>query len=314
MPKKNKSSSVIEGDILTLNHIYPFRIGLISDMHIGAEHGLFPLGYVDAYGREIGLNEDQKILWKYFSDFIKHLNECKVNTLIVLGDLIAGKNRKEGGVYMMNVDLEMQKDVCAFFLAYICEQVPTINKVLIFRGTPYHGAKESTIERDITGILSRDYNVKADYMGEYSYLTLKYGKYKKVLWLAHPATGATVYPETVLGRDIGQFLQAFAMGKLPKVDMIIRAHRHEYMELHKSSIRYMILPCWQCYVPYDNAVKWYSKWQPDIGGAILLADEQVRLRPWHFTYPNIVDPRRQKHLRHESDKKSNRPRVKLNKA
>jgi hypothetical protein len=72
--------------------------------------------------------------------------------------------------------------------------------------------------------------------------------------------------------------------------MIIRAHKHEFIELHKSSIRYMVLPCWQFYVPYDKAVEWYSKWQPDIGGAILLADEEMRLRPLHFVYPNIVDP------------------------
>jgi len=298
MPKKKKISTIIKGDLLELTDAYPFRIAFMSDFHIGAEHGIFPKGYKDPYGREINLNGGQKILWNYLQEFIEVMKKYKINTLILLGDLIAGKNRKEGGVYIMNVDEEIQKDACAYLIAYICEQIPSIQRVLMFRGTPYHGSRDTAIEESITGILAK-YGVNAEYLGEYSYLTLQYGAHKKVLWIAHPATGATVYPETVLGRDIGQFLQAYGMGKIPKVDMIIRAHRHEYMELHKSAIRYIILPCWQFYVPYDKAVKWYAKWQPDIGGVILLADEKCRLRPWHFIYPNIVNPQRFLTLRHE---------------
>jgi hypothetical protein len=277
-----KDELVLNGKLLKLSHDYPFRIGFISDLHVGAEHGLFPKDFSDRYERPIALNGGQETLWTYFNDYIDQLNKYKINTLIILGDLIAGKNYKEQGLYMMMVDLETQKDACAFLINYVCKKVPSIEKVLLFRGTPYHTSRDTSIEESIAEKLGSKYGITAKYMGEFSYITLKYGKFKKVIWLAHPATGATVYPETVLGRDIGQFLQAHAMGKLPKVDMIIRAHRHEYMELHKSTIRYMILPCWQFYVPYDKAVKWYAKWQPDIGGAILLADNQIRLRPWHF--------------------------------
>ena len=287
----SEESIVLNGDNLTLTHTYPFRIGLMSDIHIGAVHSIFPKGFKDPYGAPYGLNPEQEKLWEYFEDFLTQLNKCKINTLIILGDLIAGKNRIEGGVYMMNVDLEIQKKACVFFIQHITETVPSIEKILIFRGTPYHGARESSIEESITDKLKSE-GINAKFMGEYSYLKLQHNGYEKVLWLAHPATGATIYPEMAMGRDIGHFLQAYAEGKLPKVDMIIRAHKHEFMELHKSTIRYMILPCWQCYVPYDQAVKWYSKWQPDIGGAILLADDHLRLRPWHFTYPNIVTSKR----------------------
>lgn len=303
--KKVETELVIEGDLLQLTHNYPFRIGFMSDMHTGAQQGIFPVGFTDSYGRTWqlrDLNGGQKALWKYLQDFIKNMNGCKVNTFVILGDIVGGQNWKERGVYMMNVELEWQTDACANLIAYICEKVPSIERVLLFKGTPYHGSKDLSVENMVAGKLAKDYGINAMYLGEYAYLSLKYKKYKKVLWLAHPATGATVYPETVLGRDIGQFLQAFATGKLPRVDMIIRAHRHEYMELHKSTIRYMILPCWQFYVPYDQAVKWYAKWQPDIGGAILLADEQCRLRPWHFTYPNLVNPKRFITLKHKSDK------------
>ena len=302
---KNAQVEVVGGDLLTLTQTYPFRIGLISDLHVGARHGVHPINYVDRVtGQPYPLNnKGQKVLWKYLQDFIERMRENKVNTLVILGDIIGGQNWKERGAYMMYVDMNIQIRACAYLIAHICKKVSTIEKVLLFKGTPYHGSKDLSAEEQVANDLKANYGVNATYLGEFVYLVLRYGKYKKTLWLAHPATGATIYPETVLGRDIGHFLQACAMGKLPPVDMIIRAHRHEFMELHKSAIRYMILPCWQFYVPYDKAVKMFAKWQPDIGGAILLADEQCRLRPWHFTYPNLVNPKRFLNLQHKSDPK-----------
>lgn len=301
MTNEQKKSFIIEGEMLVLEQRYPFRIAFMNDIHVGAQHGMFPEGFVGIYGAKETLNGGQKILWKYLNQYIGEMNKNKVNTFFVVGDLIAGKNYKDGGSYIMNVELPQQKEACAFLIAYICEKVPTIKNVYFLRGTPYHGSQDGSIEKDIAGILALKYDIKPKYLGEYTYLTLKYGKYKKVIWIAHPATGATMYPEMAMGRDIGHFLQAYAMGKLPKVDMIIRAHKHEYISLHKSTIRSVILPCWQFFCPYDKAVKWYSKWQPDIGGLILLADEQVRLRPWHFTYPNVPDPKRFLTLKHSLD-------------
>lgn len=295
---------VLNGNKVTLTHNYPFRIGLISDLHVGAQHGLFPPDFssiLGGFGEGFNINEGQRKLWEYYNNFIDKLNNFKVNTLIINGDLIAGKNYIEGGAYMMNVDLEVQKNAATEVIAYLCKKVPTIEQVFILKGTPYHGARDTSIESHIADKLKANFGINASYQGEYMYMDLKYNNKRKTIFLAHPAAGGVIYPETAYGRDIGQFLQAQATGKLPKIDMVIRAHKHEYVELHKSSIRYMVLPCWQFFCPYDGAVKMYSKWQPDIGGAILLADDEMRLRPMHFTYPNIVDPEKYLTLRHKSD-------------
>jgi len=98
-----------------------------------------------------------------------------------------------------------------------------------------------------------------------------------------------VYPETAAGRDIMFWHSAIARGKLPKVDVVIRAHGHYHMELHKEEIRYIMLPCWQWFVPYDKALKYFSKFQPDIGGYLLLFDDKLRMSAWHFIYPNITE-------------------------
>lgn len=294
----------LDGEPVKISHVYPFRIGLMSDMHIGAQHGLFPPDFqsdLEGFGVGLKLNRGQELLWQYFNQFLDKLNEFKINTLFILGDIIAGKNRKEEGTYMASVDLKIQMEAASTVLGYVCKKVPTIEKIIMIRGTGYHGSRDTPVEYTIANVTKAKYGVDVQYAGEYMFLDLKYNNKKKTLWLAHPATGAVVYPETALGRDIGQFLQAYAMGKIPKVDMVIRAHKHEFIELHKSSIRYMVLPCWQFYVPWEKAVEWYSKWQPDIGGAILLADEDVRLRPLHFTYPNIVDPQKYITFHHKDD-------------
>lgn len=295
---------IIKGEPVEIKYNYPFRIGLISDLHIGAQHGLFPLGFKDDFKLGYDINDGQVKLWEYLNNYIQKLNDFKVNTLIVLGDIIGGKNMKELGTYMVGVDLNMQISAAAFTINHICKNVPSIEKVFLIKGTPYHGAKDTSSDKTIALTLKAEYGINAEYKGEYMYLNLEYNGKNKVVWLAHACTEASVYPETALGRDIGQFLQGFATGKIPKVDMVVRAHKHEYIELHKSSIRYMILPCWQFYVPYDKAIAWYSKWQPDIGGAILLADDEMRLRPMHFTYPNVIDPTKFLHLHSAVDPKS----------
>ena len=232
---------------------------------------------------------------------IKKLNEYKVNILMVVGDVIAGKNYFNGGGWMMNVELETQKDACAYLLAYIKEQVPTLNKIWIWDGTPYHDSMDTSIAKSVTEKLASQYGILADYMGEYKYITLKFNGYERILWVTHPSTLAGQYPEQVMARDIKDFLASSASGKIIKPDMIIRAHRHEYIEIHKSTIRSIILPCWQFYIPFDKALKSYSSFQPDIGGVILLADDELRLRPWHFTYPNITEPERFLTLTHEKE-------------
>jgi hypothetical protein len=98
-----------------------------------------------------------------------------------------------------------------------------------------------------------------------------------------------MYPETTMGKDIMLHNEAVAEGKTIHVDYIIRAHKHSYGEVHRRNNRAIQLPCWQMFVPYDGAVKNYFKWQPDIGGFLMLFDEQLRAQTMHFIYPSIPD-------------------------
>ena len=281
-----------EKEALILKHEYPFRLATFQDVHIGSQMALWHEDIMDRYGNRIVPNEGQKILWSYLEHYIGVLKKLKIKVLLCPGDMIAGTNPKEYGRYMLPIDLNSQVEACAWIINYIAERVPSLEQVMLWRGTPYHGSRDVELIEMLETILYKDYGIQATYNGPYSYLVFERDGKKKVFWIGHPATEAVVYPETAMGRDIMFFQQKYGEGKLPKVDLIIRAHKHEYIELHKASMREILLPCWQFFVPFDRAVKWYPKYQPDIGGVTILLDEELRIRPWHWIYPNIVDPLR----------------------
>lgn len=290
--------ATITGKPLVLRHVYPIRLAIISDLQIGGQYGLSKPEFEDYYGTKFSVGTSmRKKLWEYFEDFMKQAKKNKVQALLIVGDLLSGQNPKERGQYEMNVELPMQMKMAAEIIDYFCKKVPSIQKVFLWKGTPYHGSRDTSVEDTVALLLNANHfndkeNLRAFFLGEYSYLELKYKGKSRLLWLAHPSTGATVYPEQAMGRDIMFWLEKAAQGKVRKPHMIIRAHKHENIEVHKSAIRSIQLPCWQFFVPYDQAVKYYPKWQPDIGGYIVLVDDELRIRPWHFTYPNVEDPKR----------------------
>jgi len=289
----------IESQPLKVTRTFPYRFGIISDLQVGCQMAIFPPNFTDSSGNKYTLNKGQEKLWNYMSQFIGEMEDSQIETLFVVGDLVAGQNWAELGAYLVTSGMNMRSQVeaCAEVLRYICEKVPTIRNVYLWKGTPYHGLKGTVVEQSITDRLQAlKPEINVVYAGEYSYITIAHGDYKKVMWIAHPSTHALVYPETVLGRDIMFFHDAYAQGKLPKVDVVLRGHGHYSMELHKATVRYIMLPCWQFFVPYDKAVKYYSKFQPDIGGYIVMFDDKLRMTAWHFLYPNLTNPERFIHV------------------
>ena len=280
----------VKGKYFSIKRTYPFRIAWMPDIHVGAQMGLFPKEFIPRGGNPMGPNAGQIILRGYMYEFAAECKENKVNILALPGDLVTGQNPREKGKYVINIEMNDQTKACAQVIAEFCSLVPSIEEVWIWKGTGYHGAEQMSVEESIVKNLKEDYKIKARYFGEYSFIKLKYKDREKTLFVAHSASAAYMYPEQAMGRDMMMFQESEAQGKLPHVDMIVRAHKHSFIEVHKPSIRSLQLPCFQLFVPYDGAVKMYPRYQPDIGGVIMLLDHKLRTTVWHFTYPNVMDP------------------------
>jgi len=293
-------SIVVNGTPIIVERIYPFRIAIINDLHVGSQFALVPEGgWTDHYGTTIIPNEGQVKLSEYLDQFAEVCREQQVTMLWIPGDVTAGQNPREAGKFIYNIELDEQKRMAAQVIAELVEMVPSIERIWIWKGTGYHGSRDTGIELGVATVLRADHGMNgmdgrplAEYKGEYSLIKLVYEEYVKNILITHHASNAYMYPEQAMGKDMLLYQEAMAQGKLPPVDMIIRAHKHSFIEVHKPSIRSLQLPCWQFFVPYDNAMKNYGRWQPDIGGVIMLFDHKLRSTVWHFTYPNFIDPLR----------------------
>ena len=265
---------------MRLVHNYQRSIALLSDTHIGSRLGVCPSGYVtEATKNPIMANPGQENLASSFEKFWDKMDEMKVDTVFLVGDIMSGINFKEMGMFMMTTDINEQVAMATLLLKKHCIH----RKTYVWSGTPYHESRDyrihETLAKDLGG----------QFMGSLSNMMLKPSK--KTVHVRHATTSAMIYPETVLGRDIMFLKEAEALGQVPKIDAIITGHRHSFIEIHKASVHYLSLPCWEAFTPYYKATMNYFKYQPDIGGALMLLDSDNRLRFMHFLYqcPKITD-------------------------
>lgn len=284
---------IIKANPLKVERIYPYRFGTLNDIHVCSQFGLYPeKGWKDRYGSTVMPNGGQKYLNKQLNKYAGECKENRISALLIPGDVAIGSNSKERGKFVMNIELDEQANVAAKVITDFTKKVGSIETIMMWGGTGYHGSFDTSTEYETSKILKSDYGLEVKFFSEYSYLELEYEKYKKRIWITHTAPDASMYPEQAMGKDMMLYQEAVAQGKLKPIDMIVRAHKHSFVEVHKPSIRALQLPCWQFAVPYDGVLKNFGRWQPDIGGVIMLFDEKLRSTVWHFTYPNLIDPKR----------------------
>jgi hypothetical protein len=262
--------------VFKLEHEYIRSIALVADLHTMSRYGLCPKNLLGKEGGDLSasINAGQRQLLESWENYIKTAREdFNIDTVFVVGDAIAGINPKECGLMMMTTDLDEQTEAAIKLLEPLCKN----KQVYTWSGTAYHESRDFRVHKVIAESLG------GKFMSGVSNIQLEPSS--KVVNVAHRTTEAVVYPESALSRDIMFLKEAEALGKLVKTHAVIRAHRHSYVEIHKHDLHYISLPCWQAFVPYDAALQWYFKYQPDIGGAIMLVDAKERLRFMHFLYP-----------------------------
>jgi len=265
--------------LINVTNKYKRVIALLSDVHIGSRYAVFPDNYITEDGDKLSnaRNAGQLKLLKCWKDFSTICDKFKVDSIFLVGDITAGMNPKELGMYMMTTDLDEQVDASVLLLKPLCEN----RKVGVWSGTTYHEslATNVKIHKRMAELLD------GRYMGNLSNVRLTPSR--KIANITHKSTGAVIYPETVMGRDMMLFKEAEALGLIPKIHVIIRGHRHKWNYIHKVDQHYIQLPCWQAFIPWKGITRWYPRMQPDIGGALLLIDSKDRIRVWHFLYAPV---------------------------
>jgi UDP-2,3-diacylglucosamine pyrophosphatase LpxH len=253
-------------------------IACISDAHIGTYTALFPEDFHIKKGNVISLSEGQKSLLESYYAFCKTCDELGADTVLVLGDMVHGQNPKERGENLITTELEIQKRAAKVLLKTLIKD----RKSYWTAGSGYHASTPGhDPDEGLCGMLGGYWCDKVK--------NLKFGS--RLINVSHGGSGAFIYRETAMAREIAGAKMAFANGKLPKIDLFVHGHFHWFAYLHEYDTHFLQLPCWAAFEPARIFVKNYTRFQPDIGGAVILIDDEDRITVWHYLYdlPHIAD-------------------------
>ena len=118
------------------------RVVLISDFHCGHVVGLTPPSW-DAEMEHAQLkkaHDMRRLIWQFYADRLRRLRP--IDILIANGDLIEGKNEKQGGTELICADRLDQAEMAAD-----CIMEAKAKTVLIAYGTGYHTGRDEDVER-----------------------------------------------------------------------------------------------------------------------------------------------------------------------
>jgi hypothetical protein len=295
MKNKNVSADESETEQGGAKDIVPLKrrdsnrrvIAWISDTHVLSPYALCPEGFVTDEGNILQLNPAQKQLLGYWKQFQKVCDELAADTVCIVGDVMHGQNPKELGIGLMNTHMDMQIGAAISLLKPICRR----RRVFMWSGSGYHiGPRGHNTERDICNHEDLVKETESTHwMGPISNVTFRPSE--KLFNVQHGVSAAFIYRTMLMDRDTLFMREAESIGKIPKIDVLVKAHWHSFIHLHQKGKHSIQLPCWQIFTPWKGSLLSYGKMQPDIGGVITVLDDKDRLRVWHFLYdlPHIVD-------------------------
>ena len=259
---------------------YKRVIAVYSDTHVGSAYSVMPKDFENQKGNIIGLNDGQEYLLGHWNYCRKVCDRFGVDTVLLVGDLIHGLHRKKQGEGLILSELEDQKDASVKLFESLCKN----RTVIGVSGTDYHNSMDTRTEKEIIQRLGGTYYgyvINGDIKGT-----------KRTMNVMHGKSCAVVYPETTAGREMLFFKEAILENKLPKADILLRAHNHMYLHIHRRMMHFIKNPCWSLLEPSDYTMKNYAKFQPDLGMSLLLIDSDDRISSWHFLTeetPHITD-------------------------
>lgn len=257
------------------------RIAVVSDMHIGSRYAMWPEKTVIG-GKEV--EEGREKLRKYWNEFLNVCDELEIDTVLMAGDILHGQNVKGRGKMLITTDLNEQVEAAEALLSRLLNG----RKSVWVEGSEYHSSTPGhSPEQNLCNKLSEKY----DTYWKGVVANLKIAGTDRIINLSHGGSSAVVYRETVMAREIMWGKVGIANKKLPKIDVFVHGHWHWFAYVHEYDVHVVQVPCWVAFEPIQRFIKFYVRFQPDIGGVIIMIDDKSRIVVWHFLYdvPRIAD-------------------------
>jgi hypothetical protein len=252
------------------------RIGVIADMHGGSPFSVAPPEWETEWGNVILSNQAQDKLYEYFTHFCdNHLKGC--DTLLLMGDMAEGNNKKEFGRNLTAADLTEQVNMTVYLLKPYVEKYNL--KVLGVNGSKYHNSLEVSLDRRVVEDLG------GTYLGNMKIVHFEGTDIHA--HICHSSGGSLIYRATVADRESLFLDAAEGLKKVPNhVNLLIRAHWHWYHLQENASRKAVYSPCWKVLFDWSKTGGMWSRFLSDIGGLVIeLEGDNVEI--YKYLYPHI---------------------------
>jgi len=208
------------------------KILVMSDLHCGHRCGLTPPKWWDNEVFKWG--KLQRVLWNHYWTTLQEWKPF--DTVLVNGDLIAGKMMKFGSTELITADRQEQADMAAD-----CIEETGCKRVRMAYGTPFHTGSGEDHENTVRDkLLSRgvDAKIKGHYFGTIN---------GKNINMKHKIEASTVPygVDTPLLKHILWNRIWYATGVQDKADILIRSHVHYHERVKHDGCHGVITPSLQ---------------------------------------------------------------------
>lgn len=252
----------------------------IGDLHVGSENAICPCPFKRMDGSTHDGNRQQKALYAAYEGLTKEW--AKPDILVVNGDAIEGRARKESGVPCWTVNLTDQLRAAAELVKMWGAGV-----ILVLDGTGYHVDADGC--GSLENQLARDVGAKKIGRGEaYSANEVFYKVGGLTFHFAHHlAFGSGWFLTTPLAKEM--VLAKLNASHKHKSDVEVRSHCHYFAGVEFTGQKAYLLPCWQLQTRYAFRK---SAWLvPDIGAVRFKVSNGQLTTEKRFFRPDETRPR-----------------------
>jgi hypothetical protein len=221
---------------------------LLSDLHVGSDFAVFPArAWRTEHNDRIAVrpNRTQRYLLRCWTWMLAHLPE-RLDCVIVNGDVIDGENPREAGRYLSLHTPYDQAEAARTLLAPIRARA---DRFFLVKGTPYHEGPASDAVLWLAKALDATPHAPGRLTGTRLWLRLEAAG-GLMINASHHMTRGFVYPAGGADRTALLASVAEASGKLPRADVIVRAHNHVKRVVHAYGKHVIFQPAWKVLTPY----------------------------------------------------------------
>lgn len=254
---------------------------MLGDVHVGSIYGLLPPDFVSSDGGEKPQNEGQKYLWACWQDMKRRTTKFAIDSVVVNGDLIEGKQPKQKCSELTLVAPNDQETAAVFLMRDLRNWLEknTGREVPFYfvQGTEYHegrGAEElESIAARVKGA-----NIQSNLTGRYCKEVLDLAVDGVVVNFAHHLGGGSGFTRSgVLDAEAMWAQITSSKGESVAADLIVRSHLHFFMHVEHVNRHALLCPCWQLQTRFARHRSAY-KLMPNIGAIVLHINPEAKKR------------------------------------